>query len=380
MTYKRRHFSFCIGSTTSHIQRILNKYKLRKDCMDKENMNKPVTLRDIARETGYSINTISHALRYKDDISRETGEMIRQRAREMGYTGNQIASSLRSGRTHLLAVILGGMSNPFYGIMADTIQDVAQAAGYSLIILCSRDNWEMEARLVEQAISRQVDGIILFPTAGSEGTIRRLRDSGTPFVLMSRFLKEGEADSVICDEVHGAYLATRHLIENGCQKLAYISSTTVVFFSQRRIEGFTRACDDCGISPENRAIIISDASILNRRPALDWQEKLAKDLRGLKACGFDGLFVFCDVEAWHTLEVLQSAEDLQPDDFSIVSFDDLGTTLSYPMTICSVGGNYEEMAEKCIELLKARIHREPGAPRTIVCPVHLQCRGSCKRL
>ena len=347
--------------------------------MEKSKAGKPVTLRDIARETGYSINTISHALRFKDDISQETGEMIRQRAREMGYTGNQIASSLRSGRTHLLAEILGGMSNPFYGIMADTIQDAAQAAGYSLIILCSRDDSEMEAKLVAQAISRQVDGIILFPTAGSAETIQRLMDSGTPFVLMARYLTEGEADSVVCDEAHGAYIATRHLIDSGCRKLAYISSTTVVFSSERRIEGFTRACDDCGISPENRAIIISNASILNRRPALDWQDKLAEDLRRLKAQGFDGLVVFCDVEAWHTLEVLQSAGDLQPDDFSIVSFDDLGTTLSYPMTVCSVGGNYEEMAGKCIELLRARIQRDSGAPRTIVCPVHLQCRGSCRR-
>ena len=348
--------------------------------MEKGKANKSVTLRDIARLTGYSINTVSHALRFKDDISQETGERIRQTAREMGYTGNQIASSLRSGRTHLLAVILGGMSNPFYGIMADTIQDAAQAAGYSLIILCSRDNSELEARLVEQAISRQVDGIILFPTDGSAKTIERLREAGTPFVLMSRFLTEGEADSVVCDEVHGAYLATRHLIDSGCRKLAYISSTTVVFSSERRIEGFTRACNDFGIPPDHQAVLISNARILNRRPALDWHETLAEDLRRLKALSFDGLFVFCDVEAWLALEVLQSHEDLQPDDFSIASFDDLGTILSYPMTVCSVGGNYEEMAEKCIELLKARIHNDTSSPRTIVCPVHLQCRGSCKRL
>ena len=341
---------------------------------------KPVTLRDIALETGYSINTVSHALRFKDDIAQETAERIRQAAREMGYAGNQIASSLRSGRTHLLAVILGGMSNPFYGIMADTIQDAAQAAGYSLIILCSRDNSELEAGLVEQAISRQVDGVILFPTDGSAATIQRLRDSGTPFVLMARYLTEGEADSVVCDEVHGAYIATCHLIDSGCRKLAYISSTTVVFSSERRIEGFNRACDDRGIASENRAIIISNASILNRRPAIDWQDKLAEDLRTLKASGYDGLFVFCDVEAWHTLEVLQSAEDLQADDFSIVSFDNLGTILSYPMTVCSVGGDYEEMAKNCIDLLKARIHHDASSSRTIVCPVHLQCRGSCKRV
>lgn len=79
---------------------------------------------------------------------------LRDIAREMGCTGNQIASSLRSGRT----LILGGMSNPFYGIMADAIRDAAQATGNFLIILCSRDDAELEARLVAQALARQVDG------------------------------------------------------------------------------------------------------------------------------------------------------------------------------------------------------------------------------
>lgn len=338
-----------------------------------------VTLQDIARETGYSVNTVSHALRHKNDISQETGDRIRQAAREMGYTGNQIASSLRSGRTHLLAVILGGMSNPFYGIMADTIQDAAQAAGYSLIILCSRDDAALEARLVEQAISRRVDGIILFPTGGSAPTIRRLQESGTPFVLMSRYLREGEADSVVCDEEEGAYLATRHLIENGHRRLAYISSTTVVFSSERRVRGFTRACDECGIAADDRRICVSDASILSRRRAQDWQTVLADELTRLRDEGFDGLFVFCDVEAWHALDVIQNSDTLRADDFGIASFDNLESALSYPVPICSIGCDYEEMAKKCIELLRQRIHHDSRPPMTIVCPIHLKCRGSCKR-
>ena len=107
--------------------------------MAQSNAPKRVTMEDIARETGYSINTVSHALRRKDDIAPATAKHIRKVAREMGYTVNQLASSLRSGRTHVLAVILGGMSNPFYGIMADSIQDAAQSAGYSVMIMCSRE-------------------------------------------------------------------------------------------------------------------------------------------------------------------------------------------------------------------------------------------------
>lgn len=342
-----------------------------------EKTDRPVTLQDIARETGYSINTVSHALRYKEDIARDTAERIRQIAQEMGYTGNQIASSLRSGRTHLLAVILGGMSNPFYGIMADMIQDAAQAAGYTLIILCSRDDAAMEEELVKQAIARRVDGIILFPTNDSAANVARLKAVGKPFVLMSRYLREGDADCVVCDEEEGAYLATRHLIEGGHKKLAYISSTNVVFSSEQRIKGFLRACDALGIPESDRIIRVSNASILSHSEVQGWQMSLANELRDLKCQGFNGLFVFCDVEAWHALDVILNTEDLHKDDFGIVSFDNLEKALSYPVPICSVGCDYEEMAQRCVELLRARIHRDPRPPRTIVCPVSLQCRGSC---
>ena len=174
--------------------------------MKRSNGIQRVTMQDIARQTGYSVNTVSHALRNKDDIARETRERIQRVAREMGYMGNQIASSLRSGRTRTLAVILGNMSNPFYGIMADTIQDAAAMRDYSLLFMCSRDRADLEEQMVEAAVARRVDGILLFPTNESLRTVERLKAMGIPFVLMSRALGEGIADSVTCDEAEGARL------------------------------------------------------------------------------------------------------------------------------------------------------------------------------
>ena len=197
--------------------------------MGQSNGIRRVTLQDIARETGYSINTVSHALRNKDDIARETRERIQRVAQDMGYMGNQIASSLRSGRTRTLAVILGNMSNPFYGIMADTIQDVAAARDYSLQIMCSRERAELEQRLVESAVSRRVDGILLFPTNDSLPTVKRLQALGIPFVLMSRTLGDGIADSVTSDEVQGAYLAAAHLIEHGHRALGRRNRANLMF-------------------------------------------------------------------------------------------------------------------------------------------------------
>ena len=129
--------------------------------MGQSNGIRRVTLQDIARETVYSINTVSHALRNKDDIARETRERIQRVAQDMGYMGNQIASSLRSGRTRTLAVILGNMSNPFYGIMTDSIQDAAAARNYSLLIMCSRDRAAQEETSLELGIFSRADGTYL---------------------------------------------------------------------------------------------------------------------------------------------------------------------------------------------------------------------------
>lgn len=347
--------------------------------MAHEKNGKRVTLQDIASQTGYSVNTVSRALRGMRDISTQTTEQIRAVARDMGYTANQLASSLRSGRTHLFAVVLGGMSNPFYGIMADSIQDAAQAAGYSVMIMCSRDDAALELELVEQAIARCVDGILLFPTGQSGPTIARLRESGMPFVLMSRYLNEGEADSVVCDEVEGAYLATRHLIEAGRRRLAYISSSIVVFSSERRLLGFFRACDEAGIPSADRDVYVASRNLMASQQLETWYAEMTGKLTQLRDDGFDGLFLFCDVEAWHAIDAMQKSGRFGAGDFGIASFDNIEGALSFPIPLCSVSYDYGQMARSGIEILRRRIHGDAQPPQTVVCPVSLVCRGSCGR-
>ena len=346
--------------------------------MKRSNGIQRVTMQDIARQTGYSINTVSHALRNKDDIARETRERIQRVAREMGYMGNQIASSLRSGRTRTLAVILGNMSNPFYGIMTDTIQDAAAARDYSLLIMCSRDRPDLEEQMVETAVGRQVDGILLFPTNESLRTVERLNALRIPFVLMSRALGDGIADSVTSDEAQGSYLAVSHLIQQGRRNLAYLSNQRIVYSYEKRLEGFNRACDEAGIPLEDRHTYIHFDPLRERASALGWHASVTNRLLRWREEGVDGLFVFCDEEAWHVQSVLQQTSALQDWNVGIVSFDNIQGTQHFPANLCSVDCNFSEMARQGIELLRARIHGDDYPARSVVCPVRLVCRGSCR--
>ena len=327
------------------------------------NSPRTVTLHDIAKATGYTINTVSRALKDKDDISRETCAYIQRVAREMGYVRNYLASSLRSGRTGTLAMIAGSMTNPFYAILTDLIQREAVSLNYSLLILCHQDDPETELKAVEMAISRQVDGVLITPCSFDSPALSQLRDSRIPFVLLSRYQENTQDDCVYCNDEEGGYLAGRHLIETGHRKLAMLSYHQVVFSSRKRFTGFRRACAEAGI-PE------SDIQYA----CLEKPDEILSRLRDWIGRGVTGLFSFCDVEAWNTITLLENSGFRVPEDLKVIGFDNILGYLSFPKPICSVDCHLQDEACIAIDLLRKRIQDPALPPRQVVLPVSFVCR------
>ena len=326
--------------------------------------NSRVTLQDIANATGFTVNTVSRALKNKEDISKETCLHIQQVARDMGYVRNFLASSLRSGRTRTIAMIAGSMMNPFYAVLGDLIQQEAVHLGYSLMILGSRDDPDTEIRMVEMALSRQVDGVLITPCSFDSPALGLLRSSGIPFVLLSRYLEGSTDDCVICDDAQGGYLAAQHLIAQGHTNLAMISFRHVVFSSRKRFEGFQRACLEAGIPERN----IHYAEPENN-------EEILRQLRSWQEEGVTGLFSFCDVEAWSIITMMENAGI--PRAFSIVGFDNIMHYINFPKPICTIDPHLREEADTAIDLLRKRIHDPSLPPQQVILPVELVCRGTC---
>ena len=337
----------------------------RKKRMAKEKGR--VTLQDIANATGFTVNTVSRALKNKEDISRETCERIQQVAREMGYVRNYIASSLRSGRTKTIAMISGSMMNPYYAILCDLIQREAVRLGYGLMILCSQDDPETEIRMVEMALSRQVDGVLITPCSFESPALSLLRSSGLPFVLLSRYLEGDQDDCVICDDRQGGYLAGQHLIGHGHQNLAMISFRHVVYSSRKRFEGFQQACLDAGIPAGN--IHYAEPESL---------EQIVPQVRQWLSQGVTGLFSFCDVEAWSLITMLENSGLKLEKDFSIIGFDNILGYMNFPKPICSIECHLQEEACTAIDLLRNRIHDPSLPPQQRILPVSLVCRDTCR--
>jgi len=325
-----------------------------------------VTLQDIARKTGYTANTVSRALKDKTDIAEETRARIQKVAREMGYVRNYAASSLRSGHTKTIGLILGAMSNPYYATVADTIHDAASALGYSLLTLCSREQPDQELNAVEIALSRQVDGILLFPSHGAEESIQRIKAAGVPYVLVSRCLEPDSHDCVLCTEEEGGYLAGKHLIDAGRRNLAFLCGFNIVHSTQHRMKGFLRACDEAGIPESRRHVMISHDHTTIRSTLSQWKNE-----------GVDGLFVFCDMEAWNAASFLHDSGVQAPQDIAIVGYDNIQGRIHFPMPLCTIDPSIDEMVQQALTLLRQRIHRDTTPPRTIKVSATVICRGSC---
>lgn len=325
-----------------------------------------VTLQDIASATGLSVNSVSRALKNKSDISHATCEKVQRIAREMGYVRNTIASSLRSGRTRTVAVILGGMKNPYYALMADELQKCAFSMGYSLIILCSRDQPELELMAAETAVSRQVDGILLYPSNNSEKTEDFLKANGVPYILMSRYSGEPRTDTSVCDEEAGAYAVTNHLIQSHPGKYAFLAQYDIPFSTEKRIIGFLRACEENGIPEDDRRIKVSYTAESMLEQTLCWYRE-----------GVHSLFCFCDMEAWSLIAMLQKNGIRVPKDMAIVGFDNIQGQYEFPVPLCSVGFDMQKMTREAFQLLVRRIHREELPWQHYVYPISLICRGSC---
>lgn len=344
--------------------------------MYRPNAGKRVTLQDIAKRTGYSLTAVSRALRNMSDIGPEATSQIQQAAKEMGYVANQTAVALRYGRTNMITVIVVNLTNPYFSIITNLIQLAAYEMGYSLIIVCSRDDPAMEQQLIEQAIARRSDGVLLFPSSSSGKSIEMLQAAHVPFVLLSSSLAPYQTDSVIIDDELGGYLAGRHLMEAGCRKVAFLATSNSAPSYAPRCKGFLRACDEAGVTAHSRFFytfhygdIASDQLDASSPAVL---------LPRLKHEGVEGLFIFCDIEAWCIMATLQRSSQLNAYDFKIVSFDNIDSALASPIPLCSVDCGLEQMARTSMELLRDRIQGDNRPPQTIVCPVHLVCRNSCQ--
>lgn len=324
-------------------------------------------LADIAKRTGYSINTVSHALRNKPDVSEKTKRHILQVAEEMGYIENAAASYLRSGRSKSIAIIVGDISNPHFAIMIKEMEACLRTFGYSAFVLNTDEDEELEKRAIMMSIAKNVDGIIMCPVQKTHDNIDFISNvHHIPCVLIGRRFEDRNLSYVICDDVNGGYVAAEHLLKYNHRNILFINAPSHVSSSRDREAGVKKAFEAYGVDPG--LLKICEITLMNNA------EEIVELLK--KNSDVTGILCFSDYIALQICHFLKSLGKRVPEDVSIVGFDDIVSKFYLPLMLTSVTSSKTKMSVNAVNMLMNLIEQPQSKSEQYVLATKLVERES----
>jgi DNA-binding LacI/PurR family transcriptional regulator len=315
-------------------------------------MRHQVTIKDIAKQLNISVATVSRALRDLPDIHPDTKKMVLDLAAEWDYQPNILASSLVKSKTKTLGLIVPDLGYYFFSTVVKSIEDAAIKAGYSLLITQTQESYERELTNIQNLSRSQVEGIII--SLSRETTnfdhLKRLQKRGIPMVFFDRDCEEITASKVMVDNEQSAYEAVRHLIENGCQRIAFLAGPKNVSVSNQRRLGYLRALEEANIVLDPSLIIHSDYF---QDTAVSQTHVLMNAMNRP-----DGILVVSDRLALGVLVALKELKIRVPEDVKMVSFNNEPICSVVSPSISSISQPLDEIGRLATELLIQQIENK----------------------
>jgi len=309
----------------------------------------PLTIKDIARNLGVSVSTVSRALKDHPDISLETKQLIKAYAEQVNYRPNVLALSLRKQKTNTIGLIIPAIVHHFFSSVISGIEDLAYKEGYNLIICQSNENQHREAINLQTLIDHRVDGILvsLSKTTQSFEHFREAIDSGIPIVFYDRVTDALDSDKVIMDDFEGGRIATNHLINRGCKNIIHLAAPQHLLIGMNRRRGYCEALKKAGLEIREDHILKCDT----REEVLTLKNHLLNI-----APAVDGIFAVNDSTAMAAIQVLQSKGFRVPDDIAVVGYGDgPNATIIHPELTTIVQKGYE-MGRESVKMLLRRLN------------------------
>lgn len=285
-------------------------------------MRRSVSIQDIAQVAGVSHATVSRALRDNPLIRAEVREHIQRLAREMGYTPNAVAQSLKERRSNTIGLVVTSIADPFYGRVVRGIDQVARQAGMDVFLGVSYNEAERELAIIESFHRRRVDGIITASSRLTDVYIGQLQRIGVPVVMINRQSEKELAEfrSVQVDSYGGARQAVAHLLGLGHAAIAYLGATNRPQSNRERRQGYLDVLQEAGITIQDGWI--QEAPPERRSYSDDVADGRSLMLKGLCA-GITAAFCYNDMHAVGALLACRELGVDVPGQVSIVGFDDV---------------------------------------------------------
>lgn len=330
-----------------------------------------VSIKDIARVAGVSHSTVSRALRGSALIPAATTGRIQQIANEMGYTASAIGRGLVKGRTEAIGVVVTSIADPFNSDVVAGLEEVANQHGYSVILATSQAVPEREISVVKSFQSRRVDGIIVASSRVGSNYSNLLAELKIPVVLLNNQSLQDEAIYSVCiDNRLGTYDATRHLLNLGHRRIAYLGDRLGLHSDTERQGGFMQAMDEAGAEVTPDHLLCGDGKM----------EGAAQAVIGLwdQAVFPTAIVCYNDMSAIGVMQVAKDRQVRIPDQLSIVGFDDIQVSALVNPALTTVHQPKKELGAHSMSLM-LKLLRGEEAERSLVLPGKLIERGSTSR-
>ena len=311
----------------------------------------PLTMKDIARELGVSVATVSRALKDSPRISEDRRKVIQAYAREHNFYPNAIGEALRHSRImpqKVIGVIVPEFTHYYFSSILTGIEEAAFARGFNIMVALSDEKYEREARICENFHRNKVCGVIVSQAKDTRtyDHYQRLIDAGIPLVFYDRICTGVNASRVVVDDYMGAYNAVTHLIESGCKRIAFYGGPMLLEISKNRYNGYKDALLKHGMAVDESIVKICD----NRNDAeMVTPEILALDHRP------DGFFAVNDDTAIGILYTVKRAGYKVPDDISICGFTNGQRAIACDPMLTTVEQRGKLVGEEAAEILMDKV-------------------------
>ncbi|WP_207427531.1 LacI family DNA-binding transcriptional regulator [Pedobacter sp. SYSU D00535] len=337
---------------------------------------KRVTILDIANELNITFSTVARALNDHPAISEATKKAVRETAERLNYRQNKIASSLRSGRTNIIGVIVPSLHVSFFSSVVHGIERVMNENGYTTLLYQSNESKKHEDKGIETFLQSRVDGIIASITTETDDVTayKEITKRNVPLIFFDRKPEELSVSSVTIDDYKGGFIATQHLIQQGYKKILHITAEQNISIFKERLRGYIDALRHYNIP-------VDEDLIIKGKFSLDFGKTVVKDFRE-RGIGYDGVFALEDYTAMGVMQQLMEYKIRVPEEVGVIGFanEAFGSLVTPQLSTIdqqtiTMG---EEAAKLFLELQKQGKTNTETAKKIVLEPI-LQIRASSHR-
>lgn len=330
------------------------------------------SLKEMAEQLGVSIATVSRALRNSHEVGEEMKTRVQELAKKLNYRPNPFAKSLRQQKPKVIGVVVPNLVTHYYAAVLDGIEDYATKAGYAVVAANSHEDHIREEKAIDNFVGMYVEGIIacLAQDTVDYSHFTEINEMGIPLVFFARTCLPEIFSSVVSNGDEAAFQATRHLIETGSKRIAFIGGPTHLDMVKRRKHGYLEALRENNISIDRSIVINGDIDYESARNAT--LQLLQRDDRP------DAILAFNDIITYAAFDAIKTLRLEIPKDVAIIGFTEAESSAFVTPKLSVIMDQAHLTGERACELLLRNIRGDKKIYKEIV-PMILKIRESSNK-